>query len=43
MDVIKVIEAPDVTPQAKNEKLRSIISKIVYNKANSTLDIYFYL
>jgi DNA invertase Pin-like site-specific DNA recombinase len=43
MNVIKLIESPDVTPQAKNEALRSIISKIVYNKANSSLDIYFYL
>jgi hypothetical protein len=41
--VIKVLESPDVTPQAKNEELRSIISKIVFNKANSTLDIFFYL
>ena len=43
MNVIKLIEAPDVTPQAKNEALRSIISKIVFNKANQSLDIYFYL
>lgn len=43
MNVIKLIEAPDVTPQAKNEALRSIISKIVFNKANSSLDIYFYI
>ncbi len=43
MKVIKLIESPDVTPQAKNEALRTIISKIVFNKANSTLDIYFYL
>lgn len=43
MNVIKLIESPDVTPQAKNEALRTIISKIVFNKANSTLDIYFYL
>jgi DNA invertase Pin-like site-specific DNA recombinase len=43
MDVIKFIEAPDVSPQAKNEALRSIISKIVFNKANQSLDIYFYL
>lgn len=43
MSVIKLIESPDVTPQAKNEALRTIISKIVFNKANSTLDIYFYL
>ena len=43
MNVVKLIEAPDVTPKAKNEALRSIISKIVFNKANQSLDIYFYL
>jgi DNA invertase Pin-like site-specific DNA recombinase len=43
MSVIGLIEAPDVTPQAKNEALRTIISKIVFNKANQSLDIYFYL
>jgi DNA invertase Pin-like site-specific DNA recombinase len=43
MNVIKLIESPDVTPQAKNEALRTVISKIVFNKAKSTLDIYFYL
>ena len=43
MNVVKLIESPDVTPQAKNEALRSIISKIVFDKANSSLDIYFYL
>lgn len=43
MNVIKLIESPDITPQAKNEALRTIISKIVFNKAKSRLDIYFYL
>lgn len=43
MNVVKLIESPDVTPQAKNDALRSIISKIVFNKATSNLDIYFYL
>jgi hypothetical protein len=43
ISVIGLIEAPDVTPQAKNEALRTIISKIVFNKANQSLDIYFYL
>lgn len=43
MSVVKLIESPDVTPQAKNEALRTIISKIVFNKANQSLDIYFYL
>lgn len=43
MSVVKLIESPVATPQAKNEALRTIISKIVFNKANSSLDIYFYL
>ena len=43
MEVVKLIESPDVTAQAKNEALRTIISKIVFNKANQSLDIYFYL
>jgi DNA invertase Pin-like site-specific DNA recombinase len=42
-NIIKIIEAPDVAPQVKNEQLRSIISKIVFNKANQSLDIYFYV
>lgn len=41
--VIKLIESPGATPQMKNEALRTIISKIVFNKANQSLDIYFYL
>jgi DNA invertase Pin-like site-specific DNA recombinase len=41
-DVIKTIESPDITPELKNVALRTIISKIVYNKANSTIDIFFY-
>jgi DNA invertase Pin-like site-specific DNA recombinase len=43
MKVIDLIESPVVSPEAKNEALRSIISKIVFNKANQSLDIYFYL
>lgn len=43
LKVIELLEAPDVSPQAKNEALRSIISKIVFNKANQSLDIYFYI
>jgi ssDNA-binding Zn-finger/Zn-ribbon topoisomerase 1 len=43
-NVIQLIESSTATPQAKNEALRSIISRIVYNKTVSpaTLDIYFY-
>ncbi len=43
-DVVKVLEAPDTTEEAKNEALRTILTKIIYNKTNTppTLDLYFY-
>lgn len=40
--VIKIIETPGFSEQAKNEALRTIISKIVFNKKNNSLDIYYY-
>lgn len=42
--VIKILEAPDSSEETKNKALRSIISKIVYNKTTTppTLDLYFY-
>lgn len=39
--VVEFIERDDVTPAAKNEALRTIIEKIVYDKANEHLAIYF--
>lgn len=44
-NVINIIEAPDTSPAAKNEALRTIIKKIVFNKAvtPNTLDLYFYI
>ncbi len=41
--VIKQIKSPDASEKAKNEALRTVISKIVYNKPAQTLDIYFYI
>ena len=42
--VIDIIEAPDATEQMKNDALRTIVSRIVYNKTATppTLDLYFY-
>lgn len=40
--VLKIIERDDVTEEAKNETLRTIIEKIVYEKAKSNLAIYFH-
>lgn len=41
VEVLSVIKSPDVSAEAKNIALRSIIDKIVYDKAASTFDIYF--
>jgi hypothetical protein len=41
-DIITFIKRTDVTPAAKNEALRTIIHHIIYEKANSTLAIYFH-
>ena len=40
--VIEFIERKDVTEKAKNEMLRTIIKKVVYEKAKGNLAIYFY-
>lgn len=41
--VLRQVKSPDVSETAKNEALRTIISKIVYNKSAQNLDIYFYI
>lgn len=41
MKVIDFIKSPDYTEQAKNEALRSIISKIIYVKPENKLNIIF--
>ncbi len=41
LSVVEFIKREDATPEAKNEALRTIISKIVYDKANQHLAIYF--
>ena len=40
--VLDYIKSPDASEQAKNEALRSVISKIIYNKAQGCLDIFYY-
>ena len=39
--VLEIIESVDVSEQSKNEALRTIISKIIYNKEASSLELYF--
>lgn len=40
--VLAFIESDGASPQAKNEMLRTIINKIVYEKSNGNLAIYFH-
>ena len=40
--VVKFIQRDDVTNEAKNEALHTIIEKIVYEKAKGNLAIYFH-
>ena len=40
--VIEFIKREDVAPQAKNEALRTIIEKVVFEKAKNNLAIYFH-
>ena len=41
-DIAEFIKLSDVTEKAKNEALRTIIEKIVYEKAKNRLAIYFH-
>ena len=42
LGVVEFIKRDDVTPTAKNEALRTIIDKVVYEKAQGNLAIYFH-
>ena len=42
MEIVEFIQREDVSPAAKNEALRTIIEKVVYEKANKNLAIYFH-
>ncbi|MBQ9345890.1 MAG: recombinase family protein [Oscillibacter sp.] len=41
MEVLRVVEDESVSNQAKNEALRSILEKIVFNKPQGNFDFYF--
>lgn len=41
LSVVDILKSPDISPLEKNKALRTIIDKIVYNKAENTLDLYF--
>lgn len=42
MGVVEFCKREDVTASAKNEALRNIIEKVVYEKANNNLALYFH-
>ena len=42
LEVLELIERDDVTEAAKNEALRSIIEKVVFEKAKGNVAIYFH-
>lgn len=42
MGVLEYLENPEVSLEAKNEALRTIVDKIVYDKPNENVAIYFY-
>ena len=43
MNIVEMIKNPAISEKAKNEAIRTIISYIIYDKANSELAIYFYI
>ena len=42
LDVVRFIEREDASTEAKNEALRTIIDKIIYDKANAGISIFFH-
>lgn len=41
LDVLSVIKSPNIDAEAKNQALRSIVDRVVFNKPTGTFDIYF--
>jgi hypothetical protein len=41
-DVVRYLKDANVSAEAKNIALRTIIDKVVYNKADNSVSIYFY-
>jgi predicted nucleic acid-binding OB-fold protein len=39
--VLEVINSEEIAPAAKNEALRTVVEKIVYNKPEERVEIYF--
>jgi hypothetical protein len=39
--VLEIIASEEIAPEAKNEALRTVVEKIVYNKPEERVEIYF--
>jgi hypothetical protein len=42
LGIVDLLERESVTPSAKNEAIRTIVEKVVFEKANGNLAIYFH-
>lgn len=42
-NVYNCLKSDDFTNQQKNDMLRSVVDKIIYNRESNTLDIFFYM
>lgn len=42
LGILELVKSPDVDEKSKNEALRSMIDKIVYQKPSGTFEVYFY-
>jgi predicted nucleic acid-binding OB-fold protein len=40
-EVLEIITDDQITPEAKNEALRTVVEKIIYNKPEGRVEIYF--
>lgn len=41
LSVLNLLESPDIPEKEKNEALRSVLDKIIYNKPENTFDFFF--
>lgn len=39
--MLEIITSEEIEPDAKNEALRTVVEKIVYNKPEERVEIYF--
>lgn len=40
--MLEIITSEEIEPDAKNEALRTVVEKIIYNKPEERVEIYFW-